>query len=226
MCLLCYLIPYITSKMETMSDGVDYVNPNKALKNFIELQKISKLFDLYDLKEDCFAYVLACYVGVEEGVDTWFCDDSKTKAKRHRLIFNVSDHSDELTFVMFDDVVQSFAPQTCKILSSMNESSSSYPVELDDLFGDPMIFKVKKTDYCDACGFLTIEVVDVFRDPTLIHLYANPEHPIFLGNEDDFNVLTESSASIPRGSKRKLAQFDDEAPKGENDKSVKCLREN
>ncbi|PNX95276.1 hypothetical protein L195_g018466 [Trifolium pratense] len=149
--------------METMSDGVDYVNPNKALKNFIELQKISKLFDLYDLKEDCFAYVLACYVGVEEGVDTWFCDDSKTKAKRHRLIFNVSDHSDELTFVMFDDVVQSFAPQTCKILSSMNESSSTYPVELDDLFGDPMIFKVKKTDYCDACGFLTIEVVDVSR---------------------------------------------------------------
>ncbi|MCI14097.1 hypothetical protein A2U01_0035224, partial [Trifolium medium] len=87
-------------------------------------------------------------------------------------------------------------------------------------------FKVKRTDYCDACGFLTIEVVDLFRDPALIHLYVNPEHPIFLGNEDDCNVLTESRASIPCGSKRKLAQSDDEAPEGENDKSIKCLREN
>jgi hypothetical protein len=63
-----------------------------------------------------------------------------------------------------------------------DDGSTTFPIELEGMIGDPMLFKLKKTDQCDSCGSMLIEIIDIFCDPRLIYLYVNPEHPIFAGN--------------------------------------------
>jgi hypothetical protein len=63
--------------MDILSDDLSSKVANDAFKMFLGENKISRLFDLYECKEDVILYVLACYYDVVEGVDMWYRDVKK-----------------------------------------------------------------------------------------------------------------------------------------------------
>jgi hypothetical protein len=106
---------------------------------FLDGRKILKLIDLVSLEEDSIAYVIGCYFGVAEGVGILFDDKSENDQRlfcylvcnhclcnimssitcdfnflfRYRLKIKAGDDFDEFEFVMYDDVVEKFAPVAC-----------------------------------------------------------------------------------------------------------------
>ncbi|WJX83028.1 hypothetical protein P8452_65721 [Trifolium repens] len=145
------------------------------IHSFLDGRKISKLIDLVSLEEESIAYVIGCYFGVAQGVDILFDDKSK-EYQRYRLKIKAGDDLDEFEFVMYDEVVKKFAPVACSKLATENGGSDSYPQELEQFIGDPMLFKVRKEESCDSCGGILIEVLDVLIDSNIIELYLNPSH--------------------------------------------------
>ncbi|MCH88857.1 hypothetical protein A2U01_0009750, partial [Trifolium medium] len=159
-----------------MSDDFGCKDANEAFIKFLGGHKISRLIDLYDLK-DVIVFVLACYYDVVEGVDMWYRDNLNKTNPRFRLKLFVGDQNDEANFMMFDGVVNTIAPKTCEILRSLDEGSSKFPIELEEMIGDPILFKIKKTDHCDACGSMSIEE-DGCNDQANVGLESSNENDV------------------------------------------------
>jgi hypothetical protein len=65
------------------------------------------------------------------------------------------------------------------LIHQQNGCSDSYPQELEQFIGDPMLFKVRKEESCDSCGGILIEVLDVLIDSNIIEVYLNPTHAAY-----------------------------------------------
>jgi hypothetical protein len=52
--------------------------------------------------------------------------------------------------------------------------ASSYPVELDELYGDSMVFKVNKIVPLGSSLCQSFEVLDVFQHPSLLDIFLRP----------------------------------------------------
>jgi hypothetical protein len=72
--------------MDILSDEYSSKVANDAFKLFLGDNKISRIIDLHECKEDVTLYVLACYYDVVEGVDMWYSDDVKKDNPRYLII--------------------------------------------------------------------------------------------------------------------------------------------
>jgi hypothetical protein len=69
---------------------------------------------------------------------------------------------------------------TCgHVLIMQEEGSSLYPNEIDELFGDPLLFKVNKKFSGGEGSAMVYEVLEMFDDPSLINVYVNPFHSVY-----------------------------------------------
>jgi hypothetical protein len=55
-----------------------------------------------------------------------------------------------------------------------------YPDELDQYFGDPILFKVRKNRDCHACGANSLEVIDMMFHHGLLEIYQNQNSDLYL----------------------------------------------
>ncbi|GAU32695.1 hypothetical protein TSUD_145690 [Trifolium subterraneum] len=104
------------------------------------------VFDMFELLRGStgdVSIVLACFWGVDEGVDLWFGSGSVDRP-RLRIHFSAGDIGREASFVVYDDIAKKMAPLSCNLLLGMDGGCSVYPIELDESFGDAMLFKVRK----------------------------------------------------------------------------------
>lgn len=60
-----------------------------------------------------------------------------------------------------------------------DDDSSLYPNEIDDLFGDLIIFKVNKKWKDDVESIMVHGVLGVMIDHSLINIYVNPSHSAY-----------------------------------------------
>ncbi|PNY00609.1 hypothetical protein L195_g023893 [Trifolium pratense] len=145
------------------------------VSRFLDGGKVSKLVELLTIEENSIAYVIGCYFGVVEGVDVVYDDETKV-IPRLCLKINVGDDVDDFEFVLYGEIVKKVAPLTCVKLLKENASSTLYPDEIDEMFGDPMLFKVRKEHGCDSCGSVSVEFLDVLFHSNLLEIYLNPGH--------------------------------------------------
>ncbi|GAU39787.1 hypothetical protein TSUD_220310 [Trifolium subterraneum] len=157
---------------------------NSGILDFIGDHKISKIVDLCNVEEGGVAIFLACYYGVESGVYMWFVEDDDRVYPRKA------------------------APETCALLVSMKDGSEAYPRELDQMFGDPVLFKVMKNYHCDACGAIVVEVLDLHFDPSLLELYLDPNNVAY-----NDNVLLHDESSTGGSSAQVVDVSDDSGGK-------------
>ncbi|WJX30241.1 DNA helicase [Trifolium repens] len=120
------------------------------------------------------AMVLACFLGVDEGVDLWFVGSDPLLSPRLRLRLDVGDLDRDASFVCYDDVVRKIAPKVCNLLLDMSVGASSYPVELDELYGDPIVFKVNRIVPLGSSLCQSFEVLVVFQHPSLLDIFLRP----------------------------------------------------
>ncbi|WJX57279.1 hypothetical protein P8452_42856 [Trifolium repens] len=153
---------------------------------FLDGGKISKLTDLISLEEKTIAYVVCCFYGIVEGIDTVLDDDIKSEP-RYRLKIKVSNELDPIEFLMYDSIVKKFAPLTYTQLEEEKTSSNVYPHEVEELIGDPILFKVRKECACDSSGGISVEVLDFIIDSSVMEIYLNPSHDAYChnANRDD-----------------------------------------
>jgi hypothetical protein len=52
--------------------------------------------------------------------------------------------------------------------------ASAYPLELDEFYGDPMVFKVQKIVPLGSSPCQSFEVLDVFHHPSLLDIFLRP----------------------------------------------------
>ncbi|MCH79905.1 hypothetical protein A2U01_0000666, partial [Trifolium medium] len=104
------------------------------------------------------------------------------------LEIKVGDELDEIDLLLYDEVVKKIAPLTCMKLEQDNGCCTIYPDDLEQFFGDPILFKVKKEHGCHSCSGITVEVLDILIDPNLMDIYYNPSHVLYDENE----ILDES----------------------------------
>ncbi|WJX24092.1 DNA helicase [Trifolium repens] len=121
--------------------------------------------------------VLACYLGVDEGVDMWFDKNSTGSSPRFRLMVTVCDVNRDASFIFYDGVAEKIAPAACTLLLSVLEGGSAYPSELDSSFGDPMLFKVKRNLGGGVGSSVSYEVLDVYSHLVLLDVYLNLRCP-------------------------------------------------
>lgn len=78
-----------------------------------------------------------------------------------------------------------------------NEGSTLYPNEADDLFGDPLLFKVMKKKKEGSPGVMEYEVIGVLNRPSLLNIFYYPDHPAYGGPQTDVSapVLGEAVAA-------------------------------
>jgi hypothetical protein len=62
------------------------------------------------------------------------------------------------------------------LISKQNRCCSIYPLELEQVIGDPILFKVRKDYDCDSCGCLSVQVLDFIIDANVVDIYLNPNH--------------------------------------------------
>jgi hypothetical protein len=67
-----------------------------------------------------------------------------------------------------------------------NGCSDIYPQELEQFFGDPMVFKVRKEYGCDSCGSILVQILDVLVDDDILDVYLNPSHAAYVHNISDY----------------------------------------
>ncbi|RHN51537.1 hypothetical protein MtrunA17_Chr6g0469741 [Medicago truncatula] len=113
-----------------------------GLHKFVCHRPIISFDDFVKSKDESDFVVVACYLGIDEGVDKWI--DNQLSSFVPRLRVSVGDFDAEAPFLLRDHIVERFALRTCKMLIDMSEASSLYPTEMDSLFADPMIFEVAK----------------------------------------------------------------------------------
>jgi hypothetical protein len=54
-----------------------------------------------------------------------------------------------------------------------------YPHELEELVGDPVLFKVRKDCGSDSDGSISVEVVDFLIDANVLEIYLDPSHDCY-----------------------------------------------
>jgi hypothetical protein len=70
-----------------------------------------------------------------------------------------------------------------KLLTYLQKGSSNiYPHELEELLGDPILFKVKKDCGSDSSGTIVVEVLDFLIDSNVMEIYLNPSHDAYSYN--------------------------------------------
>ncbi|GAU39039.1 hypothetical protein TSUD_59940 [Trifolium subterraneum] len=177
-----------------------------GILDFIGGNKIMKIVDLCNVAEGGVAIIIACYFSVVEGVDMWYVSRGAVGEPRFRLEIEVGDETDEIVLNLYDDVVRKAAPRTCRVLQSMIDGSTAYPDELDETFGDPVLFRVRKDYQCDSCGVVAVDVLDVYFDSSLLEIYLNPnhsayDHNVVLHDEKLFESITDDhTVGIASGS--------------------------
>jgi hypothetical protein len=50
---------------------------------------------------------------------------------------------------------------------------------LEEHFGDPILFKVRKDYDCHSCGCMSVQVLDFLTGSNLMEIYLNPNHILF-----------------------------------------------
>ncbi|GAU29159.1 hypothetical protein TSUD_275780 [Trifolium subterraneum] len=115
---------------------------------------------------------------VGHGIDMHTTDNTP----RFFLEIKIGDELDEIDFVLHDEVVSNIAPFTCIKMQEEGGCTSLYPDELEHFFGDPILFKVRKDYGCDSCGGITVEVLDILFDSSLMDIYHNPAHILYADN--------------------------------------------
>lgn len=89
------------------------------LADFVGDQTIIKFNDFCLLDEEGVSIVLACYIGVEEGVDMWFPKNATRFNPKFRLKIKVGNNEKQTTFLLCDCVATMVAWDTCNILVSL-----------------------------------------------------------------------------------------------------------
>ncbi|PNX84341.1 hypothetical protein L195_g040401, partial [Trifolium pratense] len=95
-----------------------------GLEAFLGGQVMIDMFELLNGTWDDVAFVLACFWGVDEGVDLW----STASDPRFRLRFTAGDINRESHFVVYDDIVRKMSPVACNLLVGMVGGGSLYPI--------------------------------------------------------------------------------------------------
>ncbi|WJX33710.1 hypothetical protein P8452_42393 [Trifolium repens] len=144
--------------------------------------------DFVSIEEETVGYVIGCFYGVAQGID-FMIDEKKNLKPRYYLEIKVGNLRNELDFFLLDDVVKKAAPLTCLELEEKNGCCTIYPHELEEHFGDPILFKVRKDYDCHSCGCLSVQVLDFLIHTNLMDIYVNPNHILFADNEIEDDIV-------------------------------------
>jgi hypothetical protein len=89
------------------------------LDDFVGDQSITKFNDFCSSVEEGLSIALACYIGVEEGVDMWFLKNDSIYNPKFRLNIIVGNNEKQATFNLRDGVAAMVAMDTCDVLMPM-----------------------------------------------------------------------------------------------------------
>ncbi|WJX30214.1 hypothetical protein P8452_18778 [Trifolium repens] len=181
-------------------------NVIQGLDSFLGEHVLVDMFELVGNSSLDVAMVLACFYGVDEGVDLWFGGSDPLLSPRLRLRLDVGDLDRDASFVCYDDVVRKIAPKVCNLLLDMGVGVSAYHVELDDLYGDPMVFKVQRILPLSASPCQSFEVLDVFQHSSLLDIFLrsycshrasnSPEVDVDSADDIALDSLSDGSALV------------------------------
>ncbi|GAU32645.1 hypothetical protein TSUD_218940 [Trifolium subterraneum] len=109
-----------------------------------------------------------------------------------RFHFSAGDIERETSFVVYNDVARKMAPLACDQLLRMNRGSSAYHIELDEAFGDAMLFKCL---VCPSPGFPLACAGENASIGVGVSIYGSSTGSSSCGDDgfDDFYAVVDSS---------------------------------
>jgi hypothetical protein len=134
-----------------------------------------------------FRFRLKVNVGTLESETTFLlCDDVVRAIARDTfktlmslvMIFNIQCPYSNYSWYTVVCCSTSFFCSVC-VIDVQCEGSSLYPIELDGLFGDPLLFKVNKRLKGHDPSFIEYDILGVFSDDSLLEIFLDPNHSAY-----------------------------------------------